>query len=434
MNKKNKYRSGDIIAVDLRSHIGLWGYFQYIDLNVEFDADFGVSQLARVFDCFTEDLLNNVEDLEKKQLCNYVTFGAVFYPRLPDDWSVIGSLEVPYEAGAPRYLKWSGKLGRSNFKFQSVYELRNLTDWYVTRDDATGEKWWSGNAEYELIKHLEVSSLGTEKYLGARIHYEYLKKSGIVWEIDGAKEPNEILATVFGFDIPQYGQIPEEKREKYLGPYDEKWRDYEDPELIRRPKKSTKTKKALKLKRIDKDRFWQIIADAHAERQSQEEVLEYIGGGITELSPGEMLGFHRWVMYYLAKSYKDKLWAAAYIVMGGCSDDGFEAFRAWLIAQGREVYEAALKSPDSLLPVLKGLREREEVPELEELLSIAYASFDHVGAGTWEDWEEAAQELLDSPSLDYPDIELSWEEDDDESLRRICPLLFGEFGYNPLDS
>ena len=34
-----------------------------------------------------------------------------------------------------------------------------------------------------------------------------------------------------------------------------------------------------------------------------------------------------------------------------CSDDGFIDFRAWLIAQGREVYLAALKDPDSLADV-----------------------------------------------------------------------------------
>ena len=35
----------------------------------------------------------------------------------------------------------------------------------------------------------------------------------------------------------------------------------------------------------------------------------------------------------------------------GCSDDGFIDFRAWLIAQGREVYLAALADPDSLTDV-----------------------------------------------------------------------------------
>lgn len=35
----------------------------------------------------------------------------------------------------------------------------------------------------------------------------------------------------------------------------------------------------------------------------------------------------------------------------GCSDDGFIDFRAWLIAQGRDVYLSALADPDSLAEV-----------------------------------------------------------------------------------
>ena len=47
------------------------------------------------------------------------------------------------------------------------------------------------------------------------------------------------------------------------------------------------------------------------------------------------------------------MWDAAGIMKEyGCSDDGFIDFRAWLIAQGREVYFAALADPDSLADVV----------------------------------------------------------------------------------
>ncbi|TYB52801.1 DUF4240 domain-containing protein, partial [Nonomuraea sp. PA05] len=47
-------------------------------------------------------------------------------------------------------------------------------------------------------------------------------------------------------------------------------------------------------------------------------------------------------------AHRADLWGAAYLINGGCSDDGFEYFRCWLVGQGREVYEAALDDPDSL--------------------------------------------------------------------------------------
>jgi hypothetical protein len=46
--------------------------------------------------------------------------------------------------------------------------------------------------------------------------------------------------------------------------------------------------------------------------------------------------------------YRYDLWAAAYLIGGGCSDDGFIDFRAGLIAQGRDWYHKAAASPDSL--------------------------------------------------------------------------------------
>jgi hypothetical protein len=48
------------------------------------------------------------------------------------------------------------------------------------------------------------------------------------------------------------------------------------------------------------------------------------------------------------------LWAAAYLIEGGC-DDGFMDFRAGLMLQGRTAFEAAVADPDSLagLPVVQ---------------------------------------------------------------------------------
>ena len=46
--------------------------------------------------------------------------------------------------------------------------------------------------------------------------------------------------------------------------------------------------------------------------------------------------------------YRWDVWAAAYLIRGGCSDDSFMYFRAELIAQGRDWYQKAADSPDSL--------------------------------------------------------------------------------------
>lgn len=43
--------------------------------------------------------------------------------------------------------------------------------------------------------------------------------------------------------------------------------------------------------------------------------------------------------------YTWELWAVAYVVQGGCSDDAFEYFRAWVISQGRSAFELAFSDP-----------------------------------------------------------------------------------------
>lgn len=51
--------------------------------------------------------------------------------------------------------------------------------------------------------------------------------------------------------------------------------------------------------------------------------------------------------YYKNLSYTHEVWAAVYIMNGGCSDDCFSYFRNWLIFQGKQVFMKALKDPDS---------------------------------------------------------------------------------------
>lgn len=64
-----------------------------------------------------------------------------------------------------------------------------------------------------------------------------------------------------------------------------------------------------------------------------------------------------------AAIYRWDVWAAAYLIGGGCSDDSFMDFRAGLIAQGRDWYERAALSPDSLADhpdVIAGARKRHD--------------------------------------------------------------------------
>ena len=71
----------------------------------------------------------------------------------------------------------------------------------------------------------------------------------------------------------------------------------------------------------------------------------------TSMPPEQSLQFHAIMHGYRDLADKYGLWTAAiFIKEYGCSDDGFMDFRAWLIAQGKDIYMAALENPDSLTP------------------------------------------------------------------------------------
>ena len=112
-------------------------------------------------------------------------------------------------------------------------------------------------------------------------------------------------------------------------------------------------------------RFWKMIDDARAGAGSDQVFMGRLAGRLRSLKPQEISEFNRQFYEVHRGSYRWDLWGACYLMMGGCSDDGFEYFRAWLIGQGQRVFENAERDPDSLASLPGG-------GELEELMSLAY--------------------------------------------------------------
>ena len=105
---------------------------------------------------------------------------------------------------------------------------------------------------------------------------------------------------------------------------------------------------------INKESFWDLIHDAKiACGQDMDAMLAYLKDRLVSMGPTQAQNFHDIIHAYEDLADKFGLWDAAGIMKEyGCSDDGFIDFRAWLIAQGREVYFAALADPDSLADVV----------------------------------------------------------------------------------
>jgi hypothetical protein len=96
---------------------------------------------------------------------------------------------------------------------------------------------------------------------------------------------------------------------------------------------------------MDESRFWQLIDQSRREAsgpwQQHQRLAELLDG----LTPNEIAGFAKHWYIKHRDAYRWDLWAVAYVIEGGCSDDSFMDFRAWLIAQGKEFYESVMSEP-----------------------------------------------------------------------------------------
>ena len=124
----------------------------------------------------------------------------------------------------------------------------------------------------------------------------------------------------------------------------------------------------------------------------------------------------------MVDSYRAPLWAAAYTINGGCSDDGFDYFRGWLIVQGRSVFDRAVADPDTLAdhPAVRAAAEKGIELEDEETLHIVWNA--HLAA--------TGKELPpDAFSIRYPALDDTWAFDFDDAaeITRRLPRLAALF-------
>ncbi len=123
---------------------------------------------------------------------------------------------------------------------------------------------------------------------------------------------------------------------------------------------------------MDEKAFWELIESSRAESDGDvDALLEVLRERLAELPSERIVAFDRIFGVLHAGAYRWDLWAAAYVIQGGCSDDRFMDFRSGLIGLGRDVYYAALSDPESLA-ALPGEAEEIAVEELTYVASEAY--------------------------------------------------------------
>lgn len=159
--------------------------------------------------------------------------------------------------------------------------------------------------------------------------------------------------------------------------------------------------------------FWDVIAKAGL-RSSSEQFLEDVRDLLILEGRKSVSAFRRELSERLKEAKTWDLWAAAFVMNGGCSDDGFLYFRLWLVAQGREVFEEAVRNPDSL--------------------ANGKIRYSDGGEHEMEGFLDAIEEAYDELGADAPDSPLGgssrpkgkgWKE---QELASRFPMLWKKFG------
>jgi len=144
---------------------------------------------------------------------------------------------------------------------------------------------------------------------------------------------------------------------------------------------------------VDRDRFWALVEDARGGVDDTVADPDGVADALTKVFGIELARLQ-------VESFRWDLWAAAYLINSGASEDGFDSFRGWLIAQGGEIWEAALAGPDSLADVVDEDRPDDfEGFDGEGLLHVGSHAYKNVTGDEAAYWKAVDAEAPDTPDL-----------------------------------
>jgi hypothetical protein len=104
---------------------------------------------------------------------------------------------------------------------------------------------------------------------------------------------------------------------------------------------------------LDEAGFWKFIeATKAASDGNSGKQAKLLSDKLAEMSFAEIFAFSDWYDKFRDLARRCDLWAAAYIIEGGCDDDDFTDFQAWLVSQGEKIFHDALRDPETLADIV----------------------------------------------------------------------------------
>ncbi|MEU1682311.1 DUF4240 domain-containing protein [Micromonospora zamorensis] len=187
---------------------------------------------------------------------------------------------------------------------------------------------------------------------------------------------------------------------------------------------------------MDVDELWAVVESARAGLDGRtgddgEAVAAALVTRLAATSSERILEFQELFDQLHDALYRWDVWAAAYLIGGGCSDDSFIDFRAGVIALGREWYERVLASPDGLAdhPVVRQAAAEEDDGALfaESVNYVASKAYEQVTEGDDDEFYEAMkareQVAVGIDEAREPDMGEDFDFDNDDEMRTRLPRM-----------
>ncbi|MFE9914801.1 DUF4240 domain-containing protein [Micromonospora sp. NPDC005553] len=187
---------------------------------------------------------------------------------------------------------------------------------------------------------------------------------------------------------------------------------------------------------MDVDEFWAVVKSAGTGLDGRtgddgEAVAAALVRRLAATSSEGILEFQELFDELHDALHRWDVWAAAYLIGGGCSDDSFIDFRAGVIALGREWYERVLASPDGLAdhPAVRQAAAEDDDGALfaESVNYVASEAYEQITGGDDDAFYEAMKARQHTANgIDEarePDMGEDFDFDNDDEMRRRLPRL-----------
>jgi hypothetical protein len=167
---------------------------------------------------------------------------------------------------------------------------------------------------------------------------------------------------------------------------------------------------------VDAESFWALIEDAQARGQGDpDRIADALDYTFYDANDATISAFQDQLAAASRQLFTWRHGEAAELICGGLDPDGFTAWRYWVIAQGRQVFEQVVADPDALAALTR----------LDD--GCGYF-FETVGAAAGNVWTERHPDGLPAlADLDFTGDPAGTRLHGDQAIRAALPKLAARF-------